>query len=184
MYHHKFCQARETWRHYEGNLISAFREFQDEHLLEIITTAATHALLPLMSGHPPSIRAQIMTARDHYRRCFGRDPRGIWLPECAYAATLRNFCRRRTSAGSSSIRTACCTPGRGRAAAPSRPSTRPTASPPSGATSNPRARSGASMRAIPVTRATAISTATSASISTLTMCGRTCRRPITVGSPA
>jgi 1,4-alpha-glucan branching enzyme len=91
MYHHKFCLARETWRHYDGNLISAFRQFQDEQLLEIITTAATHGLLPLMSGHPPSIRGQILTARDHYHRCFGRDPRGIWLPECAYAEGVEQF---------------------------------------------------------------------------------------------
>jgi len=91
MYHHKFCQARETWRHYDGNLISAFRQFQDEGLLEIITTAATHGLLPLMSGHPASIRGQILTARDHYRSCFGRDPRGIWLPECAYAEGVEQY---------------------------------------------------------------------------------------------
>ena len=91
MYHHKFCQARETWRHYDGNLLSAFRQFQDENLLEIITTAATHGLLPLMTGHPPSIRGQIMTARDHYQRCFGRDPRGIWLPECAYAEGVEKY---------------------------------------------------------------------------------------------
>jgi 1,4-alpha-glucan branching enzyme len=91
MYHHKFCLARETWRHYDGNLISAFRQFQDENLLEIITTAATHGLLPLMAGHPPSVRAQILTARDHYHHCFGRDPRGIWLPECAYAGGVEKF---------------------------------------------------------------------------------------------
>jgi 1,4-alpha-glucan branching enzyme len=91
MYHHKFCLARETWRHYDGNLIAAFRQFQDEGLLEIITTAATHGLLPLMSNHPPSIRGQILTARDHYHRCFGRDPRGIWLPECAYAEGVEKF---------------------------------------------------------------------------------------------
>src|SRR5436189_255496 len=55
-------------------------------LIQIITCADTHALLPLLARHPPSIRAQILTARDHYRSCFGRDPRGIWLPECAYTA--------------------------------------------------------------------------------------------------
>ena len=32
----------------------------------------------------PSLRAQILVARDHYRECFGCDPRGIWLPECAF----------------------------------------------------------------------------------------------------
>ncbi len=91
MYHHKFCHARETWRHYEGNLITAFRQFQDEGRIEIITTAATHGLLPLMATHPPSVRAQILTARDHYQSCFGRDPRGIWLPECAYAGGVEEF---------------------------------------------------------------------------------------------
>ena len=91
MYHHKFCQARELWRRFGGNLVNAFRLFQDEHRLEIITTAATHGLLPLMAGHAPSVRAQILTARDHYQSCFGRPPRGIWLPECAYAEGLENF---------------------------------------------------------------------------------------------
>ena len=86
MYHHKFTLARETWRHYEANLVAAFKKFQDEGRLEIITTGATHGLLPLLAGHPSSIRAQILTARDHYRSCFGCDPRGIWLPECAYVA--------------------------------------------------------------------------------------------------
>ena len=77
MYHHKFSSARETWRHYDGNLVAAFKQFQDAGLLEIITTAATHGLLPLMANQPTSVRAQILTARDHYNRCFGRDPRGI-----------------------------------------------------------------------------------------------------------
>ncbi|MDR3460196.1 MAG: DUF1957 domain-containing protein [Verrucomicrobiae bacterium] len=91
MYHHRLSLARETWRFYSGNLITAFKQFQDDGRIEIITTAATHGLLPLMSGHPPSVRAQILTARDHYRSCFGRDPRGIWLPECAYAAKVENY---------------------------------------------------------------------------------------------
>ena len=42
MYHHKFCQARETWRHYDGNLISAFRQHQDEGRIEIIAPEQAH----------------------------------------------------------------------------------------------------------------------------------------------
>ena len=30
-------------------------------------------------------------ARDHYRSCFGCDPRGIWLPECAYSEGVEEF---------------------------------------------------------------------------------------------
>ena len=85
MYQQRFLRLRETWFHYGRDLVGAFRKFQDAGVLEIITTAATHAVLPLLAEHPPSIRAQILVARDHYRSCFGRDPRGIWLPECAYA---------------------------------------------------------------------------------------------------
>jgi 1,4-alpha-glucan branching enzyme len=32
-----------------------------------------------------------MTARDHYTACFGRPPRGIWLPECAYFPGLDRY---------------------------------------------------------------------------------------------
>ncbi|MEY2430055.1 MAG: 1,4-alpha-glucan branching enzyme [Verrucomicrobiota bacterium] len=83
-YCQRFKGIRDFYQARGGNLIGAFRELQDLGRLEIITSAATHALLPLLASHPPSLRAQILTGRDHYRSCFGRDPRGIWLPECAY----------------------------------------------------------------------------------------------------
>jgi 1,4-alpha-glucan branching enzyme len=83
-YHRRFQEARETYLGYGKDLVAAFRRIQDAGKLEIITSAATHALLPLIANHAPSVRAQILVARDHYRACFGRDPRGIWLPECAY----------------------------------------------------------------------------------------------------
>ncbi|HXT42215.1 MAG TPA: 1,4-alpha-glucan branching protein domain-containing protein [Candidatus Angelobacter sp.] len=90
MYHERFVSIRDTYSAYGRNLVGAFRKFQEHGRLEIITCAATHALLPLLVNHPPSIRAQILTARDHYRSCFGRDPRGIWLPECAYTDGVEN----------------------------------------------------------------------------------------------
>jgi 1,4-alpha-glucan branching enzyme len=88
MYHQRFTGLRDTWRAHGRNLVAAFRRLQDRGRLEIITSAATHAVLPLFADHPPTLRAQILTARDHYRSCFGCDPRGIWLPECAYCAAL------------------------------------------------------------------------------------------------
>src|SRR6185369_1046552 len=71
--------------------VRAFGELQEGGLLEIITCAATHAVLPLLAEHHQSVRAQILVARDHYRSCFGRDPRGIWLPECAYTNGLETI---------------------------------------------------------------------------------------------
>jgi 1,4-alpha-glucan branching enzyme len=88
LYLQRFRSLRETYYAYGGNLLTAFRKFQEAGQLEIITTAATHGLLPLMAQHPGSLRAQLGVARDHYCECFGREPRGIWLPECAYEDTV------------------------------------------------------------------------------------------------
>jgi 1,4-alpha-glucan branching enzyme len=83
----RFCR-RQYLERWQGDLIGAFRRFQDDGVLEIITCAATHGLLPLMANIPQAVRAQIFIARDDYRACFGRDPAGIWLPECAYVAGI------------------------------------------------------------------------------------------------
>jgi 1,4-alpha-glucan branching enzyme len=88
MYYERFKTLRDCYRSLDGDLIGAFRALQQLGKIEIITCAATHAVLPLLKNHPPSIRAQIMAARDHYHRCFGCDPRGIWLPECAYSEEI------------------------------------------------------------------------------------------------
>ncbi len=84
MYQERFHSLRKTYFDYGRNLVGAFRKFQEAGKLEIFTCAATHALLPLLADHPPSLRAQILVARDYHRHCFGQPPRGIWLPECAY----------------------------------------------------------------------------------------------------
>ena len=88
-YRERFEHSRRQFLAYGQDLVAPFRTAQDVGQIEIMTCAATHALLPLMQ-HPPSVRAQILIARDHYRDCFGRDPQGIWLPECAYAETLES----------------------------------------------------------------------------------------------
>jgi 1,4-alpha-glucan branching enzyme len=82
--------VRDTYAACRRDLVGAFGRFQESGYLEIITSAATHALLPLLADHPPSLRAQVLVARDHYRSCFGCDPRGIWLPECAYVESLED----------------------------------------------------------------------------------------------
>jgi len=87
-YRTRFGEVRDTYLGCSRNLVGAFARLQDLGKLEIITSAATHALLPLMAQSPSSIRAQVLTARDHYLSCFGQDPRGIWLPECAYSEAL------------------------------------------------------------------------------------------------
>lgn len=87
-YLERFRSIREDYNSCQGDLLGRFRRLQEKGLIEIATCAATHALLPLLAEHLPSVRAQVLVARDHYRSCFGRDPEGIWLPECAYVEAL------------------------------------------------------------------------------------------------
>ncbi|MGI6367869.1 MAG: glycoside hydrolase family 57 protein [Anaerolineae bacterium] len=68
---------------YHQDIIGALRRLQDLNCLEVSTCAATHGYLPLLS-RDSSIFAQVRTARAAYERHFGRPPRTIWLPECAY----------------------------------------------------------------------------------------------------
>ncbi|MBN1402062.1 MAG: DUF1957 domain-containing protein [Anaerolineae bacterium] len=68
---------------FSGDLVAAFRQLQDEGYLEIVTSAATHGYLPLLS-RDSSIYGQLRAGVESYRRHFHRSPRAIWLPECAY----------------------------------------------------------------------------------------------------
>jgi 1,4-alpha-glucan branching enzyme len=68
---------------YAQDIVGAFRKLQDQGQLEIITCAATHGYLPLLY-EDASIDAQIHLGVENYKKHFGRNPQGIWLPECAY----------------------------------------------------------------------------------------------------
>lgn len=92
MYNSMFLEAKEIFvNRYKRRLICAFRQFQNLGKLEIITSAATHGYLPLMSNNPESVKAQIGVGVDHYRRIFGSPPKGFWLPECGYYPGLDFF---------------------------------------------------------------------------------------------
>ncbi len=65
------------------NIVERFRNLQDEGLIEIITCGATHGYLPLL-GTDTAVQSQIHIGTKMYEQHFGRRPRGIWLPECAY----------------------------------------------------------------------------------------------------
>lgn len=68
---------------FNRDILAALRVLQDEGYIEIFTSAATHAYLPLLS-RDSALEAQIRAGVASYERYFGRKPRGFWLPECAY----------------------------------------------------------------------------------------------------
>ena len=110
---------RETRRFFvdecKCDLLATFREMRESGGLEIIASAATHGLLPLLQGPviaeggdpgvpafasstppcstpmPAAARAQILIGRDVHVDLFGVEPPGFWLPECAYEPGLESI---------------------------------------------------------------------------------------------
>jgi 1,4-alpha-glucan branching enzyme len=76
-------RLRGVWERLDRDLAGAFRALADRGRVELMTSAATHGLLPLL-GRDESIRLQLSVGKREFRRVFGREAQGIWLPECAY----------------------------------------------------------------------------------------------------
>ena len=78
---------------YNCNLINGFKHFQDLGVLEIITCGATHGYFPILYVNENTIRAQIAVGVQTYKKYFGKNPRGIWLPECGYIPESDKYLR-------------------------------------------------------------------------------------------
>lgn len=79
-YSHVLTSFRDR---FNSDLLGSLKRLQDAGLVEISTSAATHGYLPLLQ-RDSSIFGQIQTGISAYERHFGRRPKAIWLPECAY----------------------------------------------------------------------------------------------------
>ena len=80
----QYTQALVEFKHRWGrDIVGGFKYFQDSGSIEIITSGATHGYMPLL-GTDESCSAQIKLGVETYKKHFGSQPRGIWLPECAY----------------------------------------------------------------------------------------------------
>ncbi len=73
---------------FDADLLGVARRLMEAGELEIITSAATHGYLPLL-GRDTAVQAQVKQGVAAYRRHFGREPLGLWLPECAYRPRYR-----------------------------------------------------------------------------------------------
>lgn len=89
MYEDRFYRLRSLFvDEWQGDLIKAYTSLRDSGHLEITASAATHGLLPLLMRVPESVQSQVRAGIRQYVQCFGRLPKGFWLPECAYAPAL------------------------------------------------------------------------------------------------
>ena len=91
-YRDRFREAARTFdEKYGRDLVRGFRRFQEAGKLEIMICAATHGFLPLLKPEPAAVRAQLQVAARTYRETFGREPAGVWLPECGYYPGLEEY---------------------------------------------------------------------------------------------
>jgi 1,4-alpha-glucan branching enzyme len=104
---HDYERAAERFESLGKDLLSALRRMKDRGVIELWTSAATHAVLPLVATES-GVRLQVATGIDSHRDRFGRWSGGFWLPECAFRAGLddqlacagvRVFCVDQTGVG-------------------------------------------------------------------------------------
>lgn len=80
-----FADTLENYEQdYQRDLLAALRRLQQTGVIELISTAATHAYLPLLRVQPAAVAAQIHTAVASHQNHFQQAASGFWLPECAY----------------------------------------------------------------------------------------------------
>jgi 1,4-alpha-glucan branching enzyme len=79
-----YTRAESAFEERGGDLVGAFRELEQ---VELWTSAATHALLPLIATDA-GLRLQLATGTASHLHRFDHWGGGFWLPECAYVPGL------------------------------------------------------------------------------------------------
>jgi len=87
--HDRLAEVKQIFNETCGaNLIGALRDLQDSAHVELMTTAATYAYLPLLASDA-AVHAQIHGAVTLHERLFGRKPQAFYLPALAYRPSMQ-----------------------------------------------------------------------------------------------
>lgn len=101
--------AAAEYERRDGDLLGALRRLHDARTIELWTSTATHAVLPLLATEQ-GVQLQLMAGVISHRARFESWSGGLWLPECAYrpgideqlaAAGVRVFCVDQSRTGES-----------------------------------------------------------------------------------
>ncbi|MDR0554201.1 MAG: DUF1957 domain-containing protein [Treponema sp.] len=83
-----FFTGRCDW-----NILKTLDYYQKKGKLELLTTAATYAYLPLYTAYSEGVQAQLEVAAASHRSVFGVKPQGFWLPEMGWTEELDAYLR-------------------------------------------------------------------------------------------
>jgi 1,4-alpha-glucan branching enzyme len=78
-----YAARLEHFQRIGRNIPREFAQRASEGHIQILTSNATHAYMPLMLNDQ-CIAAQMSAGKSSSRRILGFNPTGMWLPECAY----------------------------------------------------------------------------------------------------
>lgn len=91
MYRDRFSEVHRLYTEaFHEDLVQAWGDLARAGRVELLTSGATHGYLPLLLSSK-AIGAQVRTGLSAFRRRFGVDPQGFWLPECAYVPEAEPF---------------------------------------------------------------------------------------------
>jgi len=92
MYRDLYTQNLEDFTVLHGsNILNALDFWYKKGRLELMTSAGTHAFLPIYRSYPEAVSAQVESAVVSFRATFGRSPSGFWLPQLGWYPGLEDI---------------------------------------------------------------------------------------------
>lgn len=79
----RYQKTLDDFERRDRDILSGFGALDAAGAIELFTCGRTHGFLPLL-GSPERTRRQVAEGVAWFQARFGRRPRGIWMPECAY----------------------------------------------------------------------------------------------------
>jgi 1,4-alpha-glucan branching enzyme len=69
---------------YGRDILAALDYYYKKGRVELMTSGATHAFLPIFRDSHEAVTAQVETAIIAHRKAFGKNPAGFWLPQLGW----------------------------------------------------------------------------------------------------
>ena len=76
--------AKSSLDVYDSDIVGAFKRLQDEGAIEMMTCAVSPTDTFRCWQKTQVLTFRLALAVENFKRHFGKPPRGMWLPECAY----------------------------------------------------------------------------------------------------
>lgn len=85
LYHNLYLKDFEDFTLlYSGNILGALDFYYKKGRIDLMTSGATNAFMPLYRNYQAATTAQVEAAVVSFRAAFGRSPSGFWMPQLGW----------------------------------------------------------------------------------------------------